>query len=904
MKRTRNILHVLSVLIGVLFFYSTSSAGTTIVIDNTDSECTYGELWSSSQWDDGYYGSNYAHDGSESASATNWVKWTPDIVKEGIYQIYLRWTQSNNRPDAAPISIKHGGGVDDSKRINQQINGGQWQLIGEYPLAGNMNHYVKLLCTDEGYTVADAVKFVLLEEVPDIIIDNSDSGYTETGKWQESGLQGYKDTSTRYSSQVGSTGKWSSYVPQTGNYSVFVWFPAHENSSSNASYTITSLDGTWTKAIDQKVGGDAWVKLATISATEDTAVAVGLKVKSANTRADAIMFRSTTEEPDPVSTPDGGDGDGRILLNQSGFDLYKPKRFTIYGMEENTVFQVKKGETVVYTGSLSNGIGDFSDFNPLEDGEYYIECNGKTSVDFAIKPYWMQRVSIYPALDFMIKSRSDAFEWGKKGIGWRDSHQFSFELNGLALQYMANPSAYDRMAYSVNASESEYSELQQQDEPDLIWLLQFGVKRYLDINENDHKALHELIKGQIPYFLYLYPAIDSWVDYDFYERVRDMAISEWSTSNNGDNWYDVGGHDSNLFETKTVYGGGKGSYPPGHSIIPNLMMYEVVKRDGLSGQQAYFDAAYNNCQWVINHVEWQDPSTTKGQRMSEHITMEALSYFLEVYPDDAPPGLEDKINQWVDIMISRSQNQWDFRKYDDPADGVGTDDIWIIPSFNEPGNIAGSMAAIYAARRVAGTAVEKERLEEMAIAQIDNMFGRNPYGRHYSYDAPNEIEGVEQGWFSEYSGGNGMLNNVIGVLDGSPKEAAYPYDQEAAEGYTEGWVAFNSAWNASLAYSAAEDTDLMIFNEDFTETITSITTGSTIGIRLKAPLNFNESLVEQGQVIIKTSKGEEINIQVVEENNNSLYFKGYVILEDDDIEWIKISYGYGHFKEEKLLIIN
>lgn len=62
--------------------------------------------------------------------------------------------------------------------------------------------------------------------------------------------------------------------------------------------------------------------------------------------------------------------------------------------------------------------------------------------------------------------------------------------------------------------------------------------------------------------------------------------------------------------------------------------------------------------------------------MSEHVTMEALAYFLEMYGPQAPPGLSAKIAGWSDLMIKRSANLWDLRKYADPQDGTGTLDQW------------------------------------------------------------------------------------------------------------------------------------------------------------------------------------------------------------------------------------
>ena len=58
-------------------------------------------------------------------------------------------------------------------------------------------------------------------------------------------------------------------------------------------------------------------------------------------------------------------------------------------------------------------------------------------------------------------------------------------LNGLVLQYMANPALYDNMDYQIyQASSCEYEELRVQDEPALIWLIQFAALRYYDLGAN------------------------------------------------------------------------------------------------------------------------------------------------------------------------------------------------------------------------------------------------------------------------------------------------------------------------------------------------------------------------------------------------------------------------------------
>jgi hypothetical protein len=133
-----------------------------IIVDNTDSGFTSDTAWATSTAISGYYGSNYAHDGTSGADSAKWAKWTPNIAMTGNYDVYMRWTADPNRPDAAPLEIKYNGGTDTSKTVNQTVDNGTWVKIGTYNLAAGTGNYVKISASDAGYTVADAVKFVSL----------------------------------------------------------------------------------------------------------------------------------------------------------------------------------------------------------------------------------------------------------------------------------------------------------------------------------------------------------------------------------------------------------------------------------------------------------------------------------------------------------------------------------------------------------------------------------------------------------------------------------------------------------------------------------------------------------------------------------------------------------------------
>jgi hyaluronate lyase len=131
-----------------------------ITVDNTDYGFFTDSAWTTKTTTPNYYGPNYREDGTSGADATKWAKWVPTIPVSGNYDIYMRWPSDTNRPDAAPLEITYNGGIDTSKTVNQQVSGGEWMIIGNYPLTAGISNEVKLLATDAGYTNADAVKFV------------------------------------------------------------------------------------------------------------------------------------------------------------------------------------------------------------------------------------------------------------------------------------------------------------------------------------------------------------------------------------------------------------------------------------------------------------------------------------------------------------------------------------------------------------------------------------------------------------------------------------------------------------------------------------------------------------------------------------------------------------------------
>lgn len=608
-----------------------------------------------------------------------------------------------------------------------------------------------------------------------------------------------------------------------------------------------------------------------------------------------------------------------VFVNQSGFDIEGIKRFTAPLASQGATYTITRnnGSEVLYTGEITGKIGDFTGFRPKGDpGPYVIHATGENgegkSVPFNIGPNWIERVAYQPAVDFMVDTRcwfgdSTQFEptddspgCPNLGVAWRDSHQFSFEIQSLLHLYFSNPSAFSVERMPVQGAYLGMREELPDQTPEIVRLIYWAVDIYLrgEVNQT-------LLKEQLAYFVYAWPWLSEYIPEKVYNEAREYVFSTWSDEQiDRWQWYDLE-HTGDLFQTYTILGTGKGELPTGHSIVPNLLMYEIAKREDRDDSEKYFQAAYNQTEWLIENIDWQDPLTTKGQRQGEWVLITSLAHFLENYPKKAPRGLMQKIEEWAGVVIQRSDNLWDFRRY--------SEDRWIIPTipghtsetgFNEVGNITGFPAPLKAAVGILNDQNVNNRLNEIAVSHIDHVFGRNPAGRHLSFDGTVDFEGVEKGWFQEYQGGAGNLQVSRGVLDGSPKEPLFPYNPYAGDpGHTEGWVTFNTPWNISLAYNSAQKTSISVYNRSFSEEISVINPGDEIGIELTAPLNFDYAKNEKAEAIINLDD-RKVKVALKETDTSSNKFRGTFTSPDTiHSNELKVSYGYGWFEKSEVVKI-
>ena len=122
-----------------------------IYVDNADAAFVCD--WSTSGT--GGYSGDYRWHAAGSGSCT--ATWTPDISEADTYNVYAWWKASSNRATDAKYTIFYDGGSQ-TVEVNQEINGSQWNYLGNFSFAAGTSGYVVLSDDANEYVIADAIK--------------------------------------------------------------------------------------------------------------------------------------------------------------------------------------------------------------------------------------------------------------------------------------------------------------------------------------------------------------------------------------------------------------------------------------------------------------------------------------------------------------------------------------------------------------------------------------------------------------------------------------------------------------------------------------------------------------------------------------------------------------------------
>ena len=131
-----------------------------IIVDNSDP----GFSVQSGDWSTGTsatdkYGSDYRW--NSTGTGADVVRWTPNLLQAGNYEVSVWYAQGTNRATNAPYTVVHKDGSQ-TFTVNQTTNGGRWNVLGEFPFLAGSGGYVSLSDNAEAskVVVADAVRWV------------------------------------------------------------------------------------------------------------------------------------------------------------------------------------------------------------------------------------------------------------------------------------------------------------------------------------------------------------------------------------------------------------------------------------------------------------------------------------------------------------------------------------------------------------------------------------------------------------------------------------------------------------------------------------------------------------------------------------------------------------------------
>lgn len=243
---------------------STGGSGD-IIIDNTAAALTGSWTLATSATDK--YGADYRYKGP--GTGTAYVTFTPTITTAGSYSVSEWHSVGSNRTTAAPHVVTYSGGSS-TVNVNQQLSGGAWNVLGTYSFATGTAGNVKITdnFTGSSYVaIADAVKFTLTASA-DIVVDNSDSGFTASANWSAgtSATDKYgADYRFHNTGTVVDAAQWNFTLGATGNYEAYAWWSQGSNRAAAAPYIVYYAGGSSTVYKNQQANGGAWQSLGTFN---------------------------------------------------------------------------------------------------------------------------------------------------------------------------------------------------------------------------------------------------------------------------------------------------------------------------------------------------------------------------------------------------------------------------------------------------------------------------------------------------------------------------------------------------------------------------------------------------------------------------------------------------------------
>ncbi|MGI8908484.1 MAG: family 10 glycosylhydrolase [Candidatus Sumerlaeaceae bacterium] len=332
-----------------------------VIVDNPATVIT--GTWSSASSAADKYGADYRYKGPGTGSAA--VAFNASLPTTGLWNVYEWHSVGSNRATNARHTITRSGGSD-LVTVNQTLNGGKWNLLGQYSFNGSTGYSATIDDNFSGTVViADAIRWEYVVQAPaapanlsafrvsgtqvnlnwtdnasnernylvgratsaggpftdvaalginvtswsdtglnagtvyyyqvraqnsggtsaasntataptmpaDVIVDNTDAGFTKSTNWiyGTSATDKYgADYWYRSTASVSDAATWNYSVPQTRNYEIYAWWSQGTNRSTTAPYIAYHGGGSTTVYKNQQTGGGAWQSLGTFSLNAGT----------------------------------------------------------------------------------------------------------------------------------------------------------------------------------------------------------------------------------------------------------------------------------------------------------------------------------------------------------------------------------------------------------------------------------------------------------------------------------------------------------------------------------------------------------------------------------------------------------------------------------------------------------
>ncbi len=125
-------------------------------VDNNTAGFSVVGTWSTATGAADKHGADYRF--HSTAPASEPAQWVTTLNGTAVWNVWAWWPQGANRSASAPYVVQHAAGTS-TVNMNQQINGGKFNLLGSWNMGGTVS--VKLSCwTTTGYVVmADAIRW-------------------------------------------------------------------------------------------------------------------------------------------------------------------------------------------------------------------------------------------------------------------------------------------------------------------------------------------------------------------------------------------------------------------------------------------------------------------------------------------------------------------------------------------------------------------------------------------------------------------------------------------------------------------------------------------------------------------------------------------------------------------------